>query len=162
MEAKMARRKRQEILLAKERQRKDEEAARERRERMDRGDFSGAKQQQDDKKKKKKKKKKKLGGNSSEGQGALVATNGSTSGSDVKLPRTMVQHYYVYEGLKPGYMYRIRVAGVSSIGQGKWSRATFSTMTRSTRPSPPLPPPSKQAEGSLQVGGKRGITSQHT
>ena len=141
MEAKMARRKRQEILLAKERQRKDEEAARERRERMDRGDFSGAKQQQGDKKKKKtKKKKKKLGGNSSEGQGALVATNGSTSGSDVKLPRNMVQHYYVYEGLKPGYMYRIRVAGVSSIGQGKWSRATFSTMTRSTRPSPPLPP----------------------
>ena len=135
---KMKRMKRQDILLAKERQRKEEEAAKERRARMDRGDFSDPKQEKEEKKKKKKKKKKNAG-QAGEG-GALVAVSGASGGSTKKLARNMVEHFYVYEGLKPGYMYRIRVAGVSSIGQGKWSRATFSTMTRSTRPSPPPPP----------------------
>ena len=142
MAQKMQRMKRQDILLAKERERKELAAAAERRARMDRGDFSDPKQK-DDKMKKKKKKKKRTTESNEVGSFAASGGGGSTAISPTgkkKLARNMVEHYYVYEGLKPGYMYRIRIAGVSSIGQGKWSQGTFSTMTRSTRPSPPPPP----------------------
>jgi len=57
-----------------------------------------------------------------------------------KSNQNMVEHFFLYEGLRPGYMYRLRVAGVSSMGQGKWSPTTFSTNTLATEPAQPDPP----------------------
>jgi hypothetical protein len=52
----------------------------------------------------------------------------------------LVAHFYMYENLKPGKTYRLRVAGVSTIGQGKWSATTFSTTTLATPPAKPDAP----------------------
>merc|ERR1712070_606519 len=54
--------------------------------------------------------------------------------------QNLVNLYFVYEDLDPGLMYRIRLSGVSSVGQGKWCPATFSTQTQPTRPNKPDPP----------------------
>ena len=57
-----------------------------------------------------------------------------------KLGKNLVEHFFLFDGLEPGMMYRLRVAGISSIGLGRWSPTTFSIMTLATAPAKPPPP----------------------
>jgi hypothetical protein len=64
---------------------------------------------------------------------AAKATRLSVAGNQVP-------HFFVFGDLRPGMTYRLRVAGVSAIGQGKWSATTVSTTTLATPPAQPQPP----------------------
>ena len=70
-----------------------------------------------------------------DGTAGAGAGGGAGAASPTKAKAgNMVNLYYLYEGLEPGYEYRFRVAATSSVGQGDWSATTWSTMTKPTRP----------------------------
>ena len=71
---------------------------------------------------------------------SLAESGTSDTATRLSVAGNQVPHFFVFGDLRPGMTYRLRVAGVSAIGQGKWSATTVSTTTLATPPAQPQPP----------------------
>ena len=71
---------------------------------------------------------------------SLAESGTSDTATRLSVAGNQVPHFFVFGDLRPGMTYRLRVAVVSAIGQGKWSATTVSTTTLATPPAQPQPP----------------------
>jgi hypothetical protein len=133
------------MLLRKEKERKEKEKQRELRELMDNPMSPEAiKARTKAKRKEQRRKEREMEQAEAEARGGIVPQGGDSQSGAVEKKDAkagnMVNLYYLYEGLEPGYEYRLRVAAISGVGQGDWSPTTWSTMTQPTRPVRPNAP----------------------